>query len=125
MNRLELVDRIRAKDQFDALPTIMTTSCGNKKDIVATIEAGVDNYVTKTVPPDELQDNIAKACKSAAVKDPLKCSAPRSRSLTAIDYNSYLRRGVSDVAVNAHTAYFANTSRSISIPKPGSCGTAT
>ena len=63
MNRLGLVDRIRAKDQFYALPTIITTTCGNKKDIVAAIKAGVDNNATKPVKPDELQDNIAKSCK--------------------------------------------------------------
>ena len=63
MNMLELVDRIRAKNQFDALSTIISTTCGNKKDMFATIKAGVDNYATKPVTPDELQDNIAKSCK--------------------------------------------------------------
>ena len=72
MNRLELVDRIRAKDQFDALPTIITTTCGNKKDIVAAIKTGVDNYATKPVAPDELQGNIAKACKKRGDKRSIK-----------------------------------------------------
>ena len=72
MNRLELVDRIRAKDQFDALPTIITTTCGNKKDIVAAIKAGVDNNATKPVRPDELQGNIAKACKKRGDKRSIK-----------------------------------------------------
>ena len=72
MNRLELVDKIRAKDQFDALPTIITTTCGNKKDIVATIKSGVDNNATQPVKPDELQDNIAKACKKRGGKRSIK-----------------------------------------------------
>ncbi len=72
MNRLELVDKIRAKDQFDALPTIITTTCGNKKDIVAAIKTGVDNYATKPVAPDELQGNIAKACKKRGDKRSVK-----------------------------------------------------
>ncbi|HIG56064.1 MAG TPA: response regulator [Candidatus Handelsmanbacteria bacterium] len=41
----------------------MITTRGNKKDIVAASKAGVDNYATKPVTPDELQDQIAKACK--------------------------------------------------------------
>ena len=72
MNRLELVDKIRAKDQFYALPTIITTTCGNKKDIVAAIKAGIDNNATKPVQPDELQGNIAKACKKHGGKRSIK-----------------------------------------------------
>ena len=72
MNRLALVDKLRAKDHFDALPTILTTTCGNKKDIVAAIKAGVDNHATKPVTPDELQDNIAKACKKRGDKRSIK-----------------------------------------------------
>ena len=72
MNMLELVDRIRAKNQFDALSTIISTTCGNKKDMFATIKAGVDNYATKPVTPDELQDNVAKACKIHSSKRSIK-----------------------------------------------------
>ena len=63
MNGLQLVEKVRADDTFAALPIIMITTRGNKEDIVAAIKAGVDNYATKPVTPEDLQDKIAKACK--------------------------------------------------------------
>ena len=54
---------MRSTSELDALPIIMLTTRGNKDDIVDALKAGVDNYATKPVTPDELRDKIDKVLK--------------------------------------------------------------
>ena len=63
MSGLELVQQVRSTSELDALPIIMLTTRGNKDDIVDALKAGVDNYATKPVTPDELRDKIDKVLK--------------------------------------------------------------
>jgi two-component system chemotaxis response regulator CheY len=44
MNGLELVKKIRAQDKYKAMPIIMVTTEGGKKEVIIALKAGVNNY---------------------------------------------------------------------------------
>lgn len=60
MNGLDLVQAVRGDDKLAKLPILMVTTRSLKKDIVAAMRAGVDNYVTKPFDVPTIKAKIAK-----------------------------------------------------------------
>jgi two-component system, chemotaxis family, chemotaxis protein CheY len=60
MTGLELLKRVRADDQYKALPFLMVTAEAQKDNIVEAVKAKVSNYVIKPFSPAMLAEKIAK-----------------------------------------------------------------
>lgn len=58
VNGLELVRAIRANPNHTDLPILMVTTRGMKEDVVAAMQARVNNYVVKPFTPDVLKSKI-------------------------------------------------------------------
>jgi two-component system chemotaxis response regulator CheY len=58
VNGLELVRAIRANPKHADLPILMVTTRGMKEDVVAAMQARVNNYVVKPFTPDVLKSKI-------------------------------------------------------------------
>jgi DNA-binding response OmpR family regulator len=58
INGVELVRLLREDAEFDGLPIIMLTASGAEDDVLAGLEAGVDDYVIKPFSPDELAARV-------------------------------------------------------------------
>ncbi|MEJ2695565.1 MAG: diguanylate cyclase [Candidatus Sulfobium sp.] len=55
MNGPDLCSKIRASDSSEYVYFILLTGKGRKEDIIAGLDAGADDYVTKPFEPDELR----------------------------------------------------------------------
>ena len=58
LNGLELTQYIRQHPRYGHLPILMITTRGMKEDVVAAMQARVNNYVVKPFTPDVLQEKI-------------------------------------------------------------------
>jgi putative two-component system response regulator len=61
---LEVTRRIRADSRFSTLPIFLLTGRSDDKEIVAGLESGADDYITKPVEGDVLVARIASALRS-------------------------------------------------------------
>jgi DNA-binding response OmpR family regulator len=62
---LELVERLRALPQWQAVPVLMLTAKAREADIVRALELGADDYVTKPFQPEELLARIRRLLRRA------------------------------------------------------------
>jgi DNA-binding response OmpR family regulator len=60
---LELVERLRSKPAWQAVPLLMLTAKARETDIVKALELGADDYVTKPFQPEELLARIRRLVK--------------------------------------------------------------
>jgi two-component system chemotaxis response regulator CheY len=58
MNGLELVKKIRAQEKYKAMPIIMVTTEGGKKEVIIALKAGVNNYIVKPFTPQVLKEKL-------------------------------------------------------------------
>lgn len=58
MSGLEFARTVRATPFGQAIPILMVTTRGAREDIVAAVEAGVNNYILKPFTPSVLKDKI-------------------------------------------------------------------
>ena len=58
MSGLELARSIRAHAQFGALPILMVTTRGTQEDVIAAMQARVNNYIVKPFTPETLREKI-------------------------------------------------------------------
>ncbi len=58
MSGLELVRAIRSKPQFAKLPICMITTRSAREDLIAAVEAGIDDYILKPLQPQTLKEKI-------------------------------------------------------------------
>lgn len=58
MNGLELIQEIRKDPAFKALPIVLVTTRGEKKDIIEALKSGVDNYIVKPFSPAVLKEKL-------------------------------------------------------------------
>lgn len=65
MNGLELTKAVRGHDQFGEMPILMITTRGMKEDVVAAMQARVNNYVVKPFTPDVLREKIDMILQTA------------------------------------------------------------
>lgn len=66
MNGLELTQAVRAHAQLGRMPILMITTRGMKEDVIAAMQARVNNYIVKPFTPDILRDKIGMILKTAA-----------------------------------------------------------
>ena len=65
MNGLELTQSIRQHPQWGQLPILMITTRGMKEDVMAAMQARVNNYIVKPFTPDVLREKINLILKTA------------------------------------------------------------
>ncbi len=58
MSGLEFARTVRATPFGQTIPILMVTTRGAREDIVAAVEAGVNNYILKPFTPSVLKDKI-------------------------------------------------------------------
>jgi two-component system chemotaxis response regulator CheY len=66
MNGLDLTKSIRSHAQFGELPILMITTRGMKEDVLAAMQARVNNYVVKPFTPQVLREKIDMILKAVA-----------------------------------------------------------
>lgn len=59
----QLLDLIRSKDDWRAVPVLMLTSKSQEKEIVRALEAGAADYIVKPFQPDELRARVRRVVK--------------------------------------------------------------
>ena len=59
MTGLELLKKVRASDEFKAIPFIMVTAESEAKNVIAAKEAGVNNYIVKPFSADTLKTKMS------------------------------------------------------------------
>ncbi len=65
MNGLELTKAIRSHARFGNLPILMVTTRGMKEDVIAAMQARVNNYIVKPFTPEVLREKINLILKTA------------------------------------------------------------
>lgn len=65
MNGLELTQTVRQHDTYHEMPILMVTTRGMKEDVVAAMQAKVNNYVVKPFTPEVLREKIDMILKIA------------------------------------------------------------
>jgi two-component system chemotaxis response regulator CheY len=58
MSGLEFARAVRANPDYQSIPILMVTTRGAREDIVAAVEAGVNNYILKPFTPSVLKEKI-------------------------------------------------------------------
>jgi two-component system, chemotaxis family, chemotaxis protein CheY len=58
MSGVEFARALRAREDGRAVPILMVTTRSVKEDIVAAVQAGVNNYIVKPFTPQVLKDKI-------------------------------------------------------------------
>lgn len=58
MSGIEFTRALRAKPECASVPVLMVTTRSVREDIMAAIEAGVNNYIVKPFTPQVLKDKI-------------------------------------------------------------------
>jgi two-component system chemotaxis response regulator CheY len=58
LNGLELVKRVRNKEEFEDMPIVMITTEGGKREVITALKAGVNNYIVKPFTPEVLRDKL-------------------------------------------------------------------
>jgi len=97
MDGLEVVRRIRAL-QTDRPPyLIILTAKGEKADIIAGLEAGANDYLSKPVDPGELRARIEVGRRMVAMQDALATKVDELRQ--ALDHVKTLR-GIVPICAN-------------------------
>jgi len=62
MNGLELIKKIRDKEELDNMPIIMITTEGGKREVITALKAGVDSYIVKPFTPIILKEKLKDIC---------------------------------------------------------------
>ena len=64
MNGIDFIKALRANEPTKSVPVLMVTTNAAQDDIVAALNAGVNNYVVKPFTPDTFREKILSAIKS-------------------------------------------------------------
>ena len=67
VNGVEFTRAVRAMPEGQAVPIMMVTTRGAREDIVAAVDAGVNNYILKPFTPSVLKEKIDRLLTSAGV----------------------------------------------------------
>ena len=58
MNGLELLQKLRAMEEYKTTPIIMVTTEGGKREVITAIKAGASNYIVKPFTAFVLREKI-------------------------------------------------------------------
>ncbi|HCS38143.1 MAG TPA: hypothetical protein DIW44_00970 [Anaerolineaceae bacterium] len=100
MDGYTFIKTIRANQQTAKVPVIMLTSQTDLKDKVAGLEAGADDFISKTVSPDELELRV----KALLSRNKEKSSISQSSSKVFSVFSLRGGVGTSSIAVNLAVA---------------------
>jgi signal transduction histidine kinase/DNA-binding response OmpR family regulator len=75
MDGIEVCRRLRSDPALPFTPIIMVTARGDSKDIVAGLEVGADEYLTKPVDPDALVARVKSMLRIKALHDTVQGQA--------------------------------------------------
>ena len=67
MSGVEFARAVRAKPQGSSVPIMMVTTRGAREDIVAAVDAGVNNYILKPFTPTVLKEKIDRLLSGTGV----------------------------------------------------------
>ena len=120
MDGIELCRAIRQSDSLKSTYIILLTSKNSKKEIIAGLEAGADDYITKPFDPAELQVRIAAGKRVVGLLDERQESINRQIDLwERIDTLLYtIPSGILIVDAKAHTIVDANPTAIMMIGTP-------
>ena len=65
MNGIDFVRELRARPDGKGVPILMVTTRSVREDILAAIEAGVNNYIVKPFTPQVLKEKLDAVLKAA------------------------------------------------------------
>ena len=65
MTGIDLARALRAQDNGKTVPILMVTTRSVREDIVAAVEAGVNNYIVKPFTPQVLKEKIDQVLSGA------------------------------------------------------------
>ena len=65
MSGIEFARAVRAQENGKAVPILMVTTRSVREDIVAAVEAGVNNYIVKPFTPQVLKEKIDQVLSGA------------------------------------------------------------
>ncbi len=85
MSGLEVLAWIRARFASEQLPVVMVSALADASDVVAALEAGADDYVTKPVNPTLLMARVAAGLRRRAGVAELISAEQAARLLEALD----------------------------------------
>lgn len=74
----EFVRWLRSESQFASIPFVMVTSRGDRDHVIAAINAGVSDYLSKPFTPEELHKKVAKQLKRLGYKSGAQAAAGSS-----------------------------------------------
>lgn len=60
MSGMEFLKELRADDEYKSLPFIMVTAEGKKENVIAAVQAGVNNYIVKPFNAATLKEKLVK-----------------------------------------------------------------
>jgi len=60
MSGLEFLKSVRAHPEYKSLPFIMVTAEGKKENVIAAVQAGVNNYIVKPFNAATLKEKLSK-----------------------------------------------------------------
>lgn len=60
MTGLDFLKELRASEEYKALPFIMVTAEGKKENVIAAVQAGVNNYIVKPFNAATLKEKLSK-----------------------------------------------------------------
>ena len=66
MNGIDFVRELRSRSDGKTVPILMVTTRSVREDILAAIEAGVNNYIVKPFTPQVLKEKLDAVLKAAA-----------------------------------------------------------
>ena len=69
MGGVEFARAVRATNVGQSLPILMVTTRGARRDIVAAIDAGVNNYILKPFTPSVLKEKIDRLLSGACIEE--------------------------------------------------------
>lgn len=60
MSGIDLLRKLRAEEKYKTLPFIMVTAEGKKENVIAAVQAGVNNYIVKPFNAATLKEKLVK-----------------------------------------------------------------
>lgn len=79
MDGFELLRWVRSNEKTKAVPFLMATGRGEKKEVEKAIEAGVSSFISKPFNKDELQEKINEAFGLKSIEDNVKPQSMESK----------------------------------------------
>jgi adenylate cyclase len=82
LNGFEVCRRLKSDTELPFMPVILVTSMGDTQDIVAGLDAGADEYLTKPVDQAALLARVRSVLRLKALQDRVMAQQPISRTGT-------------------------------------------